>query len=246
MSYTPMNMQKISPANKDAEMMRCVDTARENVRYAKSLLAMNSSMSDKEKTNRVAESMTTLSDSFLEIGYLTGVNIAVGTLAKKEFEETLSKTAKLAITCSRAIDAKLTNRLIGGAPSEDCQFPNWNDTAGVTLPGWSDHISRQQLCQMVMTAVVRNMRMLKPFAKKDFETSPDKMADFVYVIFSIKFLCGVILGLHFCGPEHFDKILVKVASDNKEPIMPVIESIPSRLQKFDVEGRIARKVGETF
>lgn len=246
MSYTPMNMQKLTAANKDAEMLRCVDHVRENVRQAKSLLATNSSMSVKEKTDRVSAAMATLSDSFLEIGILTGVNIAVGTLSRKEFEETLSKTAKLAITCSRAIDAKLTDRLIAGAPSEECQFPNWNDTAGVTLPGWSDHISRQQLCQMVTTAVVRNMRMLKPFAKKDFQTSPDEMSDFVYVIFSIKFLCGVILGLHFCGPEHFDKILVKVASDDKEPIMPVIESIPSRLQKFDVEGRIARKVGETF
>ena len=94
------------------------------------------------------------------------------------------------------------------------------------------------------------MRLMKdeigPFAKGKKGSNESEITDAMYALFQIKFMCGVILGLYHCGPEQFEKIVVKMPDGKPVDLIPQIGRIPKALDQYDVEGKLAKMVGTKF
>jgi hypothetical protein len=59
-------------------------------------------------------------------------------------------------------------------------------------------------------------------------------------------MCGVILGLYHCGPEQFEKIVVKNPDGKPVDLIPQVGRIPKALDQYKVEEKLAKMVGTKF
>jgi hypothetical protein len=244
----PIEMQKLNPSNKDSEMMRCASEVYEKSLFARNMLKIKGLASKEAKVKQVTDSVTIFSEVFVEIGFLTGVSIAVGSLTKKAFEEKLSEALDPAIRSCQAIQAKLNDMFDeNNKISEECQFPNWDESGGTTLPGWSDQITRQRLITLIHTSVMKLMKNeIGPFALGKSGSTESEITNVMYNLFRIKFMCGVILGLYHCGPEQFEKIVVKNPDGKPVDLIPQVGRIPKALDQYKVEEKLAKMVGTKF
>lgn len=193
----------------------------------------------------LADYISKLSNAKLEDGFGTGLLILSSTELDAGLRERFDVVFAFDIKVERNVLAIVSKRDLA-----DVEIPNWNKTAGATLPGWADQASRDELIKIIYNQLNVNVKEIINF-KKSGTSSKDAATTATHDLLASKFLIGVCEALFYARPKDFanmqcqrimkktnekGKVIEKVITES--PIERIV-SIGNALTQHNVEGQIA-------
>lgn len=240
-------ISKLTPENRDGELTRAANRALEKADFSVKTFLSIKNLSGKDRAPAIEAACVSAGNVFVDLGFLTGCAIVVGDLSSKQFKDVLSSATEKAMKVPRAIDANMTGRMAEFKNDDPgVNFPNWGRAGGRPTPSWADHISRQQLCQIMYDRMRELLRSVGDFKNSAGSVSGEMVKDYFYDYLSLKFLVGVFSGLLFCRKEDFDKIVISAPNGTTVVVGDVLAKVGSALGKYKVDELIAQAVSSKF
>ncbi len=187
------------------------------------------------KTMTLPQRISALSAAKMEDGMGTALLITSGSSIDAENRESFEKLFEFDITVERVCDA-----IVRGVDWKSIQLPNWDRTAGATLPSWSDESSRGELVNVLIKQVISNGMALSAITKSANPSVAEKV-DAIHRLAASRFIVGLIQGLIHSKKKDLEKMEYQMQG-GKTPVIALINRIQGILDKANAEGLVVRAI----